>query len=61
MCSNTQEDDTGVSKNLVATFAIGEQRILFIQIHLKAFPTDRASCAQREGQAEVVRQQVMMG
>ena len=50
-----------MSKNLVATFTIGGQRILFIQIHLKAFPTDRASCSQREGQAEVVRQQVMMG
>ena len=52
--------DTGISKNYVAKWDSvsigGEQlKVAVVGLHLKAFPTDAKSCAQREGQAAVAR------
>lgn len=52
-------DDTGVSKNIVARFVLaipngGELKLTVVGAHLKAFPTEKRSCAQREGQALVL-------
>lgn len=42
------------------TVRIGEEdlKVAVVALHLKAFPTDARSCAQREGQAVVARQQI---
>ena len=53
-----QVDDTIVSKHFLTEFALGPKPVVWIQIHLKAFPEDRESCAQREGQAAVIQEQV---
>jgi len=47
---------TGVSKHLVARFSpVQGQEIVVIGLHLKAFPDRPDACAQREGQAHVIR------
>lgn len=51
------EDDTGVSKHLIARFSVSGVPITVLGAHLKAFPTDEASCAQREAQARVLADQ----
>jgi hypothetical protein len=52
--------DTGISKSYVATWdsiRIGNQqlKVAVMGLHFKAFPTDKPSCAQREGQAAIAR------
>lgn len=49
-----------MSKHFTATWtavALGSAslRVALVALHLKAFPTDRRSCAQREAQALVAR------
>ena len=47
---------SGVSKHLIARFDVeGLGRVSLVVVHLKAFPTDARSCAQREAQAAVVQ------
>jgi hypothetical protein len=55
--------NTGVSKNNVAKWealdVAGEKlRVAMVALHLKAFPTDPKSCAQREAQAIIARRAV---
>lgn len=52
--------NTGVSKNYVATWdsvRIGNDqlKVAVVGLHFKAFPTDKKSCSQREGQAGIAR------
>lgn len=60
-CNNcVHAGNTGISKNYVATWDSvsigGEQlKVAVVGLHFKAFPTDKKSCAQREGQAAVAR------
>jgi len=52
------DDSTGVSKHFIARFPSLEGipfKFAIIGVHLKAFPTDARSCAQREGQAKVLQ------
>ena len=46
---------TAVSKHLLARMEVGGLRVAWLGAHLKAFPTVPSACAQREGQAEVLR------
>lgn len=46
---------TGVSKHLIAEFAVNNRRITLIGGHLLAYPTDPMRCAEREAQAEVLQ------
>ncbi|GMH33895.1 hypothetical protein BSKO_01729 [Bryopsis sp. KO-2023] len=50
--------NTGISKNYVAKFDRSKFfpfKFAMVGLHLKAFPVDAKSCAQREGQAEIVQ------
>lgn len=51
----THTDTTSISKNVVYCVTIGSQKIGFLGLHLKAFPNDRKSNAQRTGQAKVAQ------
>jgi len=46
---------TGVSKHYFTEFSLYNKNILFVGTHLVAFPTDRARCSQREGQAQILQ------
>lgn len=46
---------TGVSKHLIAEFAINNRTIALIGAHLLAYPTDKTRCAEREAQAQVIQ------
>ncbi|KAK3241930.1 hypothetical protein CYMTET_48348 [Cymbomonas tetramitiformis] len=50
---------TGVSKHYATRFELAGVSIVWIGAHLKAIPTQPKSCAQREGQAEVLQTMVM--
>jgi endonuclease/exonuclease/phosphatase family metal-dependent hydrolase len=52
--STTTDPTTGVSKHLYVDYRFGNITIRIIVVHFVAFPTDRARCAQREGQATVI-------
>jgi hypothetical protein len=60
MVNDMHVGDTGISKSYVAKWdsvRIGNEqlKVAVIGLHFKAFPTDKASCAQREGQAAIAR------
>lgn len=46
---------TGVSKHYFTEYYWYGKNVLFIGAHLKAFPTDYSSCAQREAQAQILQ------
>jgi len=46
---------TGVSKHLIAEFAINTRSVALIGAHLLAYPTDKTRCAEREAQAQVLQ------
>ena len=46
---------TGVSKHYFTEYYWYGRNVLFVGAHLKAFPTDPTSCAQREGQSQILQ------
>ena len=55
-CGTLTSVSSGVSKNVVARVRTPSGRFVsIIGAHLKANPTEKASCAQREAQVEVLR------
>lgn len=54
-CAWSGRKDSGVSKHFLARVRVNDRYISVIGAHLKAFPTDASSCAQREAQVEVLR------
>lgn len=48
-------DTTGLSKHYYTIIKVNDIRILFVGIHLVAFPTMDVRCSQREAQASVVQ------
>jgi len=47
---------SGVSKHYITEFRINDSiKLAFIAVHLLAYPTDTARCAQREAQAQVIQ------
>ena len=54
-CGSPYTGDTAVSKHYITEFKVGSTNIAMIGAHLKAYPTDPSSCAQREGQAQVLQ------
>eukprot|EP00761_Pharyngomonas_kirbyi_P013361 gb/GECH01013389.1/.p1 GENE.gb/GECH01013389.1/~~gb/GECH01013389.1/.p1 ORF type:complete len:415 (+),score=75.68 gb/GECH01013389.1/:1-1245(+) len=68
-CGFDGNDDTGVSKHFFTTFNVplpsnreGEKQkylpLMMTGMHLRAIPTMPSSCAQREGQATVIRREL---
>jgi hypothetical protein len=55
-CGYTGEpSDSGVSKHYITEYKLGDLNVAMIGVHLVAFPTDPARCAQREAQAQVIQ------
>ena len=54
-CAWSGRKDSGVSKHFLARTRVNDRYVSIIGAHLKAFPTDASSCAQREAQVEVLR------
>ena len=54
-CAWSGRKDSGVSKHFLARVRVNDRYVSIIGAHLKAFPTDASSCAQREAQVEVLR------
>eukprot|EP01102_Stenamoeba_stenopodia_P010063 TRINITY_DN2991_c0_g2_i1.p1 TRINITY_DN2991_c0_g2~~TRINITY_DN2991_c0_g2_i1.p1 ORF type:complete len:350 (-),score=69.13 TRINITY_DN2991_c0_g2_i1:233-1282(-) len=50
-----EADTTGLSKHYYTVINVNDVRILFVGIHLVAFPTMDVRCSQREAQASVVQ------
>lgn len=57
-CEWNGSSDTGVSKHVITEFNVNGIDIVIIGAHLKAFPNEPESCAQREAQAKVLQAQL---
>jgi exonuclease III len=53
-----EHSTTGVSKHYFTEFNWYDHNILFVSIHLLAYPDDISRCVQREAQAQVIQQLV---
>lgn len=54
-CGYTGSGSTTCSKHVVFTFNVtGIGAVTWVQVHFKAFPTDKYACAKREGQASII-------
>jgi exonuclease III len=49
----------GVSKHYYTTYKWYGRNVLFIGLHLLAYPTDHTRCAEREAQAQVIQNLIM--
>ena len=54
-CGYTDSGSTGVSKHYITEFNFNNMDVAFISAHLIAIPTEPSRCAQREGQASILR------
>lgn len=58
-CGYTGQNGTvGVSKHYLTEYILFGKRVLFVGLHLLAYPEDTTRCAEREAQAQIIQSAV---